>query len=191
MRTHLQSLSGINNGFNLNPSQQTPRIRPSCSIKITGPLLHFCPGQFLFYSFIHLFILFVTWIQFFISTYITVQYLAVGALPVQLPLCLWVCICLCCIKVNLLLFFTSVQGVPAVKLNLSAWPPSTACWFTWETTQTWSWRYKGNGGQKYWHLKQIYWVSVSKLASGNPQIKTSHIIWAYKTYTMSSSVCRT
>lgn len=44
---------------------------------------------------------------------------------------------------------TSAQGVPAARPTLGAWPPSTACWFTWETTPPWSWRYKCKqlGGQ--------------------------------------------
>lgn len=100
--------------------------------------------------------------------HILVQCLTVGCLPAHLPLCLSVCMCLCCIKVNLL-YITSIQGVPAARLTLSAWPPSTACWFTWEMTQIWSWRYKWKQGRvartECWHLKHIYWVFVSKLAS--------------------------
>lgn len=46
----------------------------------------------------------------------------------------------CCRKVNLLCV-THIQGVPAARLTLSAWLRSTACWFTWEMTQTWSGRY--------------------------------------------------
>lgn len=52
----------------------------------------------------------------------------------------------------------SIQGVPAVRATPSAWLPSTACWFTWEMTQTWSWRYK------YCLLKHIF-LSHSFLSS--------------------------
>lgn len=44
---HLQSLSGINNSFNLNPGQQIPWIKSSCSIK-----MHQWPPFYSLYSFI-------------------------------------------------------------------------------------------------------------------------------------------